>query len=162
MVHYSSQDTKAGSIASLYVGSESDNEATKRPDYSTYVSEVGKILSSSPSTDKNAKSQYDNYKKFFSDYLESFTPQNLDIDLGNPTPLKTANITNNAWELDFTGKASKKNQDYKAGEPVVQGNLIVAFGDRAYYYVIIQSIEYNWERNQATWQKMLDSLKIDQ
>lgn len=158
-IDYKDPATKKESLGSLYLASAS-SQPGQESDYTRYVDGQAKALNS-PKDPANTLI-YESYRSYYANYLKSFIPKDLDIDLSDPTPVKTTNISKNAWKFDFTAKASAKTANTQVGQPIIKGSFLIVFGERAYYYVVIQTVEYNWQSNQATWQKIIDSLKIDQ
>lgn len=72
-------------------------------------------------------------------------------------PFKNKHIKSNAWRLNFTTtRPSPKDQQI-----TVDGTLIYAIGKKAYYRLLVSSVHDNWQANQATWNKITDSLSID-
>lgn len=80
--------------------------------------------------------------------------------LSQPKSLVTDNIKENAWTVEFTAKA--KDTKYMNGLPNIKGVGVMALGKSTYYYLFINTVDYNWDSNQDTWQKVLNSIKIDQ
>jgi hypothetical protein len=69
------------------------------------------------------------------------------------------NIKADAWKTDFTAAGLAEGAE---SLPPQQGTLIIAAGKSTIYSFILSSLTSNWEQNQSTWQKVLDSIKIDQ
>jgi hypothetical protein len=44
----------------------------------------------------------------------------------------------------------------------LKGKVLFTAGANGSYYFYIAAVDYNWGSNQTTWQKILDSMKIDQ
>lgn len=92
--------------------------------------------------------------------LQQFTAQrltNLNLNYQDAKPLAAANLKN-AWEREFTSTIKSKvgpDQDKK-------GVLIIAAGQKTDYYFVIDAISANWQDNQPVWQKIIDSIRIDQ
>jgi hypothetical protein len=84
-----------------------------------------------------------------------------DLDLSDPVALKTANINKNAWVFNYAAKAKIESNGYKAGDKVHEGKLVLAIGEKSYYFFKLQSIESNWQAY-GIWDQIIDSLKIDQ
>jgi len=74
-----------------------------------------------------------------------------------------ANFTSNyikkdAWARDFSASATDPN----AKLPDMHGRIITAFGKSAIYYFVIYTTKYDWQTNQAVWNQVINSIKIDQ
>ncbi len=93
--------------------------------------------------------------------VEQFVAQrlsNLKIQYKNPRPLTTPNLKDNAWRLDFTTQAQTTAATY----PQKKGVVILTAGQKVNYYFLIDALNKNWVGNQAVWQKVIDSIKVDQ
>lgn len=89
-------------------------------------------------------------------YYQKFPSSDLSYKLNKPVVLTTSNLKSNAVVYDFT--ATHKNATPKH----LKGKLVIALGSRNYYYLLLSSVDYNWKSNQDTWQKVINSLQIDQ
>jgi len=105
-------------------------------------------------------STYLSFKDGLSKYLQSALGTKNNIDLKDPLPLRTPNIGKDAWQFDFN--EANTDKAYKIGETVVKGKILLIFGNKTSYYFIISSVPYNWDHNQVTWQRVINSIKIDQ
>jgi hypothetical protein len=77
-------------------------------------------------------------------------------------PLATSNLkSGTGWQMDLSATISQQNSQDKTFNNV-KGKLIMAFGQKNYYYFLIVTTEENWKSNQAFWQKVINSIKIDQ
>lgn len=72
----------------------------------------------------------------------------------------SSNIKSSAWSLGFTATASDKKTAKKY--PDMQGEVISVYGKNAQYYTVLDVAKVNWQPNQAVWQKVFNSLKVDQ
>lgn len=54
-----------------------------------------------------------------------------------------------------TGKTAPAMEKYK-------GLAVLIVGKNTYYYFYIYNTDYNWNNNQSVWQKIVDSIKVDQ
>ena len=75
-------------------------------------------------------------------------------------PLKTANITTNAWSIDF--KSTPADQANQQGLQQLQGTVVEVFGKNGTYYMALDAPSSNWQSNQSVWQTVINSLKVDQ
>lgn len=104
------------------------------------------------------KHQGADYEKAVVQSVKQFLHDNLlvsyDIALGQPSTFASSNISKNAWQFDFTGKINGQRQG--------NGKLVLAVGKETFYYLMVASVDYNWEPNKSIWQQVFDSLKIDQ
>lgn len=105
-----------------------------------------------------SKHQGTDYEKAVAQPVKQFLHDNLlvsyDIALGQPSTFASSNISKNAWQFDFTGKIDGQRQG--------NGKFVLAVGKETFYYLMVASVDYNWEPNKSIWQQILDSLKIDQ
>ena len=69
---------------------------------------------------------------------------------------KYFNIKDFAWQLNFYTLSDGNRST------VLQGKVIFLAGEKSFYYFMLSTVGYNWAPNQAIWQQMVDSLKIDQ
>ena len=95
--------------------------------------------------------------------LEQYVTARMDgyyVAFEKPIALVTPNIKSDAFGLNFTATPTTigKTMDFQA----MQGEAVLALSDHASYYFMIFSVPYNWQSNQAVWQQVIDSLKIDQ
>lgn len=82
---------------------------------------------------------------------------NYVVELGEFTAFTNSTIKENAWRADFTGT----DDAHKSSGIPVKGTVLFMAGQNTYYYFLVGSIEDNWQSNQAVWEKVLDSLKIN-
>lgn len=68
------------------------------------------------------------------------------------------NIKQNAWAFDL--QATPKTADNKP--PVLNGEVIFAAGKTNFYEVLLANQARDWQSNQAQWQRVTRSFKIDQ
>ena len=116
----------------------------------SYVTSLSQILKDP--NDKDYQNMTDSFKKF----LQAFTPKQLKVEVQALVPLTTTNIKQNAWQADFrAGETAGEYADLK-------GRLVFAVGKTTFYYFMVATADYNWNRNQNVWQQVIDSLKIDQ
>ena len=109
-------------------------------------------------TNKKGKG-YDDYKASLQKQLQSTLPKGMILELGQPSPLSNSNLKQNAWQFDFTAKSKVDNS---SGASVIKGKLVFIIGKGVFYYFMIATVDYNWQSNQAIWNQVLDSIKIDQ
>jgi hypothetical protein len=92
--------------------------------------------------------------------LQQFAAQrlvNLNLNYQDAKPLIAANLKH-AWEREFTTTVkSRVGPDLSK-----KGVLIIAAGQKADYYFVIDAINSNWQNNQPVWQRVIDSIRIDQ
>jgi len=119
----------------------------------SYVSEVNKLMQ-----EQKGKG-YDDYKASLQKQLQSTLPKGMILELGQPSPLSNSNLKQNAWQFDFTAKSKDDNS---SGASVIKGKLVFIIGKGVFYYFMIATVDYNWQSNQAIWNQVLDSIKIDQ
>ncbi|MGH7157120.1 MAG: hypothetical protein ACREGG_03365 [Candidatus Saccharimonadales bacterium] len=90
-------------------------------------------------------------------YVQNFLPQGYKINLGSPQNFTNSHIKNGAWE--FTVTANKTTSPQTVYQKW-QGKLLYVWTSTHSYYVLLDSIQQNWQTNQATWQQMIDSLQV--
>jgi hypothetical protein len=78
------------------------------------------------------------------------------ITLGKAKPFTNSNIKNYGWQFDATA-----TDIYNKG-PIQQGKVIYILGQKAWYYTLLITEKNNWQNNSAFFQKVLDSLNVDQ
>ena len=78
-----------------------------------------------------------------------------DAKLSEPRKFTNANIKQNAWSFDLNITSS--NSQIKP----MQGKLIYVLGPGTIYYFSLMVTKDNWVPNMATWQAVLDSLKLN-
>lgn len=88
--------------------------------------------------------------------------QIYNLDLGAAKAFTNSSIKSNAWVFDFKVTPKNAKASNTANRSTYNGKVVYAIGKQTVYYFSITDIDYNWQGNQATWQKVLDSLKIDQ
>jgi hypothetical protein len=71
---------------------------------------------------------------------------------------KSANITDNAWLVKFSGVRTK---DASSPAKISGSSLMVISKDSTYYFIQYADAS-TWNANQNTWNQVLNSLKVDQ
>ncbi|HET9850267.1 MAG TPA: hypothetical protein VFP35_01440 [Candidatus Saccharimonadales bacterium] len=109
----------------------------------------------------SAKPDNSGYSTFVGDqktFISQRLPYGFDkLTLSTPQVFSSGNIASNAWLTSFTAVSSKlKNAKGLKGE------MIEAYGKQTIYYFMVDNIASDWPANQAVWQKVEASLKIDQ
>jgi len=118
----------------------------------------------------NNASDYQNYAKqayitsFLSDemntsYFAGTNGSNTSVSLSQPKTITTNNLATDTWQFPFTATNS--------GKPnvKVQGEVVFHLGKdtsvyNGYDYLMISTVDYNWQPNQSIWQQIVNSLKI--
>ena len=98
---------------------------------------------------------YKALKTSFEQYIKYRVNSKFNSSLGSPKSFTNSSITTNAWQYDFSSASDSKGHN-------VNGTFVFAVGKSNFYYFSLASLDYNWQANQANWQQILDSLKIDQ
>lgn len=104
-------------------------------------------------------SGYQRMTEVFKGFINPRLPITYSVsELGVFKPLTNSNINSNSWEAGFT--ADSTNQRL----PKLQGEFLVAVGDQSQsvYYFMVENVARTWQANQPVWQKVIDSLRIDQ
>lgn len=65
-----------------------------------------------------------------------------------------------AWSLDFA--ATAQNPADKKDFPDRQGTVIEVLTGKGQYFAMVETVSTNWQKNQTVWQKVINSLKVDQ
>jgi len=83
----------------------------------------------------------------------------VNLTINKPSKFTNPNIKGNAWLFSF--KASGTDQTSSG----ILGNLVFALGKstdvyNGYNYLMLSTLDYNWQPNQQVWQQVIDSLKI--
>lgn len=110
-------------------------------------------------TSKNSGNQEGNAS--IKEYINSRLSFRFIVSYGKTEPFKNSNLNSPAWQTDFTAKAKPVDKPLTKPEDL-KGKGVFLLGKSAFYYLMIYSTDYNWEANQDTWQKVLNSIKIDQ
>lgn len=80
------------------------------------------------------------------------------FNLSAVKPFTNDFVKGNSYQYDVTAQnTSVSNKKLK-----LKGKLIYLIGEKTYYYFILFAPDYNWDANSSTWQKVVDSIKIDQ
>lgn len=77
--------------------------------------------------------------------------------LGNAQPFTNSTIKKDAWQFDVTTTGNPAN-----GTPAQEGKVIIAIGKYTYYYFLVTATTENWSDNSSIFNKVFNSLKIDQ
>lgn len=115
---------------------------------------------------------------------ERQTPFYAAAVIEQPKAFKSPNIKSNAWIADFSispksqqptainsknqaggDPAKLKQAQAKTGIrqlPDLKGKVLIIFGKSTIYYFMVADSPDNWQVNDSSWQKIIDSLKIDQ
>lgn len=102
---------------------------------------------------------YDDFEKRSKEYLATFLPEGMDIQISQPGEFKNPNISKNAWLFTFVASGKSGGSDTAT---VIKGVSVLAVGKKSFYNFSFGSVDYNWTDNKKVWQQVLDSLKIDQ
>ena len=90
------------------------------------------------------------------EFIRQSTDDRSDIDLQSASVFINSGIKKNAWKLNFAVNSNAKNTW------PIKGSVILAASNKTFYYILVGSMESNWQSNEKTWQQILDSIKIDQ
>jgi len=145
-VHSQTKDSKKYSTSFLAASSYQSALATN----SDYLQQLGKVLTNK--SDKDYKTVTEPLVKF----VQTYTPSNLTIKMGDFSAKSTKGITKNIWQADYrAGETAGKSADLK-------GRFVFAAGERSFYLFMISTTDYNWNNNANLFQQLIDSVKIDQ
>lgn len=147
---YPLKDQRAATIAQIAVAATpAKAQITK-----TYLDNFAKTITNSKS--KGYTAHADTLKQFILQRMAT----GYSISLAKTNSLSTPYLKNNAWSASFSA-VSKTGQN-TATLPNFSGQVILAIGKDTFYYFMVGAVDYNWRGNQAVWQQIIDSLKIDQ
>lgn len=86
----------------------------------------------------------------------AFPESTVTVSLGTASNFTNSSITKDAWQFDVTTKDS-------AGKyPSHSGKLVYLIGKNTLYTFMVTAENENWQTNSEYYQKVLNSLKIDQ
>ena len=95
-------------------------------------------------------------QKIAAQYNSSQKPK---VELQAPVKLQTANIKTDAWQMDFTVSGLGSGKHTAAD---VIGKELFTFGsNNTLDNLVLSAVDYNWRTNQATWQRIIDSIKVN-
>jgi hypothetical protein len=117
---------------------------------STSLQSISKVLADPSSTYYKATTS--SVTQFIKDRIDKNKSK---LTIGNAKPFTNSQIQSNAWQFDIT--ASELNNKNK-----ISGKAIYAIGSKAYYYFMLTSESSDWQANQDVWQKVLDSIQVNQ
>ena len=143
----------------------------------TYSGNYGKIvepvvaasLKKSPQT-KDYQSTIAPLNAYVEDNLPIVNAHDYNVSLGPAQSLTTSNIKNTAWQFDVSA-VKKTNAQYFKGKLIHkatspqpyekwQGKLLYIWTSSHLYYILLDSIQQNWQPNVNTWQQVIDSLQV--
>lgn len=119
-----------------------------------YAKSLKKILSDS------ADVAYPDSVKPLQDFIKDRVPSGYNVSLGGVKEISTANLKTNTWAIDFSAKAKKASDTAKL--PNLKGREIFTFSKNAFYYFMLDAVDYIWQSNQSIIMQSIDSIKIDQ
>lgn len=137
-------------IADLEMGLVSLGPLTQQ-----YKDNVGQNLTNSQSKLFGLQSQQ--FHKFVTDWLApTYT-----VNFGNATSFTNQYIKTNAWQVDYTAivkPGAKQTEIY----PALKGREVMLIGNSTVYYLMADTVNYNWDSNAKIWQQVFNSIQIDQ
>jgi hypothetical protein len=71
---------------------------------------------------------------------------------------QTPNLKTNAWLATFTAQSKANNPN----QAITNGEVLVVAGKQSYYYFMLSSSHARWQDNAKIWQKIVNSLQVDQ
>ncbi len=124
-------------------------------DYQTFINETLKL----PASD----TRYKGYTSTIKDFVSAGMGTGYNVELGVAHSFSSSNVKNSAWQIDFSATSKDSVAKNDSSKPYAyRGQAIYIVSKRGYYYFSLSSVDYNWDKNQEFWQKVLNSLKIDQ
>lgn len=100
--------------------------------------------------------EYQQFSEPLRQYITDSLPGHPKAVTAEIAPFTNSNIKDFAWQLNFYTLSDGNRST------VLQGKVIFLAGEKSFYYFMLSTVGYNWAPNQAIWQQMVDSLKIDQ
>lgn len=82
--------------------------------------------------------------------------------LAKPSALSTPNLKDNAWTAEFSAAPKPPAAGSKIQLPALKGQAAIIISSHSTYYLMIDAVDYNWTANGQVWQKVINSLEIDQ
>lgn len=134
-------------------------EAAAAPSAKELTAEDLKAYASSFTDSKNSAGK--DQLKPVQDFVNQRLGARFDVTFSSAKAVSATNIAGRAWQVEFTAKA-KTFQQIKTTPPNLKGKAIFISGKKTFYYLMIYTVDYNWDANQQTWQKVLNSIKVDQ
>jgi hypothetical protein len=145
--------SKDGQVTATVTGFETASSSSSLPSTHAYIN----VLSSA---DPLAQPGYQFSSDVLKKRLQADLPGNANIKLDSVKPLVTTNLKTDAWQVDFTSSVTPPKSKTAL---VMPGKLIFVVGNHTFYYfTIVASNQYNWDNNQTTWARIVDSIKVDQ
>jgi hypothetical protein len=89
--------------------------------------------------------------------IDTSDANNGELTLHQAVVFSNKYIKSNAWRFDYT--IARKTPTGKTTK--IDGVLIYAIGKKASYRFLVSSADDNWNANQSTWRKIINSLQID-
>jgi hypothetical protein len=112
--------------------------------------------------------QYSKAIQPYENYLKSVIPilffpgdnsPKMTLKIDKPGFYSTRDLIKGAWVMPFS--ASDDSFVMQSHPHSIKGELIVAQGKTNYYYVMVSTIDKNWQPNHFSWSKALGSLQVD-
>ncbi len=99
---------------------------------------------------------YPQYIAVINNFVKSRLPTGWQFKLEATQHFSNSSIQTGAWSFDMSTSDPTNKQ-----EPI-QGKVLYAVSGKNTYFFLISTTAYDWQPNQAVWQKIFDSLKVDQ
>lgn len=92
-------------------------------------------------------------------YFGDLPANQVKLTVQPPKVLTTPNLKQNAWLFSFSAQSDAQPNK------TVSGDLVFALGNstpiyNAYNYIMISTLDFNWQPNNSIWQRVIDSIKI--
>jgi hypothetical protein len=125
---------------------------------------IATALSKSPQT-QDYKSAVAPLTAFTEDHLPGFNTLVYSLNIGPAQKLSTSHIKDKAWQFDVTLSKKTSAQPYVKASQIQSyknwhGKLLYVWTGSHLYYVLLDSIQQNWQPNMSTWQQIIDSLQL--
>ncbi len=92
-------------------------------------------------------------------FAAGHTSDNYGISFGKISSFKNTHVKNNAWRMNLL---FSRSSSASSSLPIQKEGLILWLaGKTTWYYVLLSATTPNWQANQTTWNKILDSVQID-
>lgn len=127
----------------------------------TYTGDYGKLFKPvvvSALKKASSNTDYQAVNQQLISYLQTqFSNKTYTLNLNHAQTLSTHYITADAWQFDVSAAKTVGAKAYQKW----QGKLLYIWTGSHVYYILIDTIQQNWRPNQAVWQQMVNTLRVD-
>jgi hypothetical protein len=148
LVHSINTGANKGSLGNIWAATVNSNITLDQ----SYLDNTNAFLKSVTGSD------YDKFMQPVKQFIQSSLPGSYRLQLSLPSAFSSNNIPKNAWQFDLSANDTDKIRMSRN----IKGKAVFVIGKKTFYYLVINTADYNWQTNNAAWQKVLNSLKVDQ